>query len=124
MQHNRKLNRLNGHDYSRDHLYFVTSCVKNRVCCFGEIVPQKMHLNEYGKIVENQWHWLGRQYPYVVLHAFVVMPNHINGIIEMKRSDVRTSDQQQQKIKSLLSHFNKSCRVFSGLQNIEPGSQF
>jgi len=42
--------------------------------------------NNYAQIAEKQWHWLGEQYPYVVLHAFVVMPNHIHGIIEINRS--------------------------------------
>jgi len=45
-----------------------------------------MILNEYGLIAEKQWHWLGDQYPYLVLHEFVVMPNHIHGIIEINRS--------------------------------------
>lgn len=45
-------------------------------------------LNEYGKIAEKQWHWLGKQYPYIKLHEFVVMPNHIHGIIEINRSIV------------------------------------
>lgn len=117
----RKPNRMNGYDYSKDNLYFVTSCVQDRVCCFGEIVidndididivgtgrdlslhrdlslqlpssphtPQRMVLNEYGQIAEKQWNWLAGQYPYVVLHAFVVMPNHIHGIIEINRT-VRT----------------------------------
>jgi REP element-mobilizing transposase RayT len=44
-----------------------------------------MILNEYGKIAENQWYWLGKQYAYVVLHEFVVMPNHIHGILEINR---------------------------------------
>jgi hypothetical protein len=43
-------------------------------------------LSEYGKIAEKQWHWLGEQYPYIKLHEFVVMPNHIHGIIEINRS--------------------------------------
>jgi putative transposase len=81
----RKRNRLMGYDYSQDNLYFVTSCVKDRICCFGEIVNQKMVLNEYGLIAEKQWFWLGEQYSYLKLHAFVVMPNHIHGIIEIKR---------------------------------------
>ena len=42
-----------------------------------------MFPNEYGKIAEQQWHWLGEQYLYIVLHSFVVMPNHIHGIIEI-----------------------------------------
>jgi putative transposase len=94
----RKPNRLQGYDYSSDNLYFVTSCVQNRVCCFGEIFPDnpvrphspKIILNEYGEIAEKQWHWLAVQYPYVVLHAFVVMPNHIHGIIEINRNIVGT----------------------------------
>lgn len=68
-------------------------------------------LSEYGKIAEKQWHWLGEQYPYIKLHEFVVMPNHIHGIIEINRSiiDVGTDRDlslhhdlsQHQKIKSL-----------------------
>ncbi|MFA5818139.1 MAG: transposase [Bacteroidales bacterium] len=117
----RKSSRLQGYDYSSDNIYFVTSCVQNRVCCFGEIVgtgrdlslqnmdlslqsstqngeqfvtsfiPQ-MILNEYGTIAEKQWHWLSEQYRYIVLHAFVVMPNHIHGIIEINRSRIISSD--------------------------------
>jgi putative transposase len=112
MIHDRKPNRLRGYDYSKDNLYFITPCVQHRVCCLGEIVNvgtgrdlsniennapslsqhrdpsvrKQMILNEYGQIAEKQWHWLSEQYPYVVLHAFVVMPNHIHGIIEINRS--------------------------------------
>src|SRR3954452_3406667 len=42
-----------------------------------------MMLNKYGKIAQQQWIWLAQQYPYVILHSFVVMPNHIHGIIEI-----------------------------------------
>jgi REP element-mobilizing transposase RayT len=51
-----------------------------------------MVLNDYGLIAEKQWYWLGEQYPYVVLHEFVVMPNHIHGIIEINRSRIISSD--------------------------------
>lgn len=113
----RKPNRLQGYDYSQDNLYFVTSCVQDRICCLGEIKNKQMQLNQYGQIAQQQWHWLGQQYAYIVLHAFVVMPNHIHGIIEINRGVVRTDDTvrtdtvqtgrdlslqlQQQKIKSL-----------------------
>jgi len=86
--HERKPNRLQGYDYSTDNLYFVTSCVHNRICCFGETSEQQMILSEYGKIAEKQWYWLGEQYPYVVLHEFIVMPNHIHGIIEIDRTRI------------------------------------
>jgi len=84
----RKLNRLQGYDYSQDNLYFITSCVKTRVCCFGAISHGEMIQNDYGQIAEKQWHWLCGQYPYVVLHAFVIMTNHVHGIIEINRSRI------------------------------------
>ena len=77
----RKLNRLHGYDYSRDGYYFVTVCAQNRECLFGEIGNGEMILNEYGKIVNNVWQWLGRQYEYVSLDQFIIMPNHMHGII-------------------------------------------
>jgi putative transposase len=99
MKRNRKPNRLGNYNYASDNLYFVTSCVQNRICCFGEIVRTgcdgvgtgrdlslpKMVLNEFGKIAEKQWYWLAEQYPYITSHAFVVMPNHIHGIVEIDR---------------------------------------
>ncbi len=81
----RKRNRLLGFDYSRDNLYFITSCVQDRICCFGSISNGKMHLNEFGQIAHNQFNWLEKQYPYVVMHEFVVMPNHVHAIIEINR---------------------------------------
>ena len=68
-------------------------CVHDWICCFGGIGSKeqgRMVLNEYGKIAERQWFWLGEQYLYVVLHSFVVMPNHIHGIIEICRDRVTT----------------------------------
>jgi len=47
-----------------------------------------MMLNEYGKTAEKYWHWLGKQYPYMILHSLMVMPNHIHGIIEINRSRI------------------------------------
>jgi putative transposase len=83
MKH-RKPNRLSGYDYSADNLYFITSCVHNRICCFGEIHNKEMMLNKFGKIANQQWQWLMVQYSYVISHAFIVMPNHIHLIIEIK----------------------------------------
>src|SRR4051794_22410218 len=91
MQLARKPNRLQGHDYSRNALYFVTSCIQDRVCCFGTVENERLVLNEYRKIAEQQWFWLQRQYPYVVLHSFVVMPNHIQGIIEISDAEADRS---------------------------------
>ena len=98
-------------DYSSDNLYFVTSCTKDKVCCFGEIHDGRMLLNEVGNIAQQQWEWLINKYTYLKSHAFVVMPNHIHGILEINGDLInddcamewtgRDLSLQSQKIKSL-----------------------
>ncbi|MDR0865363.1 MAG: hypothetical protein LBO74_10605 [Candidatus Symbiothrix sp.] len=79
--HHRRSIRLHKYDYSREGLYFITICTLNRECLFGKIVDGKMILNEYGEIVEMVWWNLLNHYSNVELLEFVVMPNHIHGII-------------------------------------------
>jgi REP element-mobilizing transposase RayT len=73
--------RLKGYDYTQPGAYFVTICTHNRECFLGEIVGGIVHLNQYGKIVAETWQWLEQRYPYIELDAWVVMPNHLHGII-------------------------------------------
>jgi len=77
----RKPNRLKGYDYSRYGMYFITMCVRDRIESFGNIHDGNMTLNKYGEIILQQWNWLGHQYNYIKPDAFVVMPNHVHGII-------------------------------------------
>ena len=79
----RKLNRLSGYDYSTPGYYFVTICIKYIECLFGEIVNDKMELNEMGKIVEKCWMDLPNHYMNIELDEFVIMPNHFHGIIRI-----------------------------------------
>ena len=79
----RKLNRLSGYDYSAAGAYFITICVKNMVCTFGEIIKDSMELNELGKIVNHTWVDLPNHYKNIELSEFVIMPNHIHGIIHI-----------------------------------------
>ena len=100
----RKLNRIKGFDYSGTGAYFVTSCVLNRIPCFGQVKDGEMALNELGRIVKKKWEWLSNQYAYVDLGEFVVMPNHVHGIIYINASVGTGRDlslQKTQKIKSL-----------------------
>jgi len=121
---NRKRNRMQGYDYSRDNIYFVTICVQDTICCFGKIVSSlgggrdlplrdalpvqdaiprqnvELILNEYGLIVKDRILWLESQYPYVKIHNHVVMPNHVHILIEINRNRVVEKDI---KIKSLSS---------------------
>jgi len=81
--HHRRSVRLKEYDYSQEGLYFVTICVKNGEYLFGNIIDGEMVLNEYGKIVEKCWLEITQHYPDTILHEFVVMPNHLHGIIEI-----------------------------------------
>ena len=73
--------RLKNYDYSQNGAYFITICTQNRECLFGNIVDDKMRLNEFGEIACDAWKWLGEQYHYVALDSFVIMPNHLHGVI-------------------------------------------
>ncbi|KKR08063.1 MAG: hypothetical protein UT32_C0004G0037 [Parcubacteria group bacterium GW2011_GWC2_39_14] len=79
-----KRTRQLGHDYSAPGLYFVTICIKNKFETLGELLNAEIVLNMNGKIVEKQWLWLGKQYHYVRLDEFVVMPDHFHGIISIE----------------------------------------
>lgn len=79
--HHRRSIRLKGYDYSSPGAYFITICAHRRECLFGEVTDGVMGLNEYGQIVAARWRWLADQYPYVRLDEWVVMPNHMHGIL-------------------------------------------
>ncbi len=86
--HQRKRNRLSEWDYSTPHWYFVTICTQNHRELLGEIVKGKMILNEYGEIVQKQWLWLKEHFEYIELDEFIVMPNHIHGILVITENNV------------------------------------
>ncbi len=73
--------RLPGYDYTQPGAYFVTICVQHRKCLLGTITDGKMQLNEAGQIVIEYLNHIPQHFPSVELDAYVVMPNHIHGII-------------------------------------------
>jgi putative transposase len=81
--HHRRSIRLQGYDYSQAGAYFVTMVTWQRECLFGEVVNGEMHLNNFGEIVAQTWQWLEKQYLYVEMGAWKVMPNHFHGILSI-----------------------------------------
>ncbi len=79
--HHRRSIRLKGYDYSQAGAYFITICTKNRQRLFGEITDGEMILNEMGQIAYNEWLKTPELRPNVSLDVFVIMPNHMHGII-------------------------------------------
>ena len=101
--HHRKLIRLKEYNYALPGEYFVTICTHNHECTLGEILDGEMRLNEIGKIVEKCWKKIPSHFINMELGEFVVMPNHLHGIIII--------NEQVEHIKT---------NIHVGVQNFEP----
>jgi len=74
-------------DYGWNGAYFITICTQNRAHFFGEIVGGNMHVSPLGAIADVLWHEIPNHAPFVELGDFVVMPNHIHGILILDKPD-------------------------------------
>ena len=82
----RKSIRLKEYDYAAIGYYFITICTHLRECLFGEIINEKMVLNRNGKIIHTEWLKTPVIRPNVRLDEFVIMPNHLHGILVIEYS--------------------------------------
>jgi putative transposase len=80
-RHHRRSIRLQGYDYTRPGAYFVTIVTQGRACLFGEVMAGEMRMNDAGRMVQQVWDELALFYEGVQTDAFIVMPNHVHGII-------------------------------------------
>lgn len=64
-------------------MYFVTICTKDKIRYFGEIIDEKIVLNRLGKFAKQCWEDIPKHFPFVKLNEFIIMPNHVHGIIEI-----------------------------------------
>jgi putative transposase len=89
--HNRRSIRLRGYDYSRPGYYFITICIHDRKKrLLGNIINNKFIENDFSGIVRACWNDLPNHYRYIRLDEFIIMPNHIHGIINIcDAADVR-----------------------------------
>ena len=99
--------RLKNYDYSKSGAYFITIVTHNRQCIFGKISDGRMILNDGGKIAQQCWMDIPEHFPHAELDEFVIMPNHIHGIIILNEINNQTfvetnnySSLQMQQIKS------------------------
>lgn len=80
-KHHRRSIRLPGYDYSQAGAYFITLVTHERACLFGEIVDGEVRLSDFGLVADECWRLIPEHFPAVELGAYVVMPNHVHGII-------------------------------------------
>jgi REP element-mobilizing transposase RayT len=88
VKHRRSV-RLPGYDYTTAGLYFVTICTAGRACIFGQVIEGAMDLNPLGAIADEEWRRSALVRREVEIDAFVVMPNHVHGIIRILGPDDR-----------------------------------
>ena len=82
-KHHRRSIRLRGYDYAQAGAYFITIVAQGRECLLGQVVNDEMQLNDAGRMIWDEWQALAHRFPAVELDQFVVMPNHVHGIVRI-----------------------------------------
>ena len=78
--------RLQGYDYAQAGIYFVTICTHRKKCLLGSVANDRVALSALGEIVRECWMRIPEHFPRVKLDAFVVMPNHLHGVLVLHRT--------------------------------------
>ena len=113
--HNRKTIRLKDYDYSKEGMYYITICTNDRDKILGSIIDTKVKLSVYGEIVNKEWLGLERRFRSIKLHAYVIMPNHIHAIIELKSMNKNILGDIIKTYKSMCS---KKCNQLNKVSGI------
>jgi len=79
--------RLSGWDYANNGAYFITICTQNGEHYFGEIINGEMQLSNIGVLADVIWHQIKNRIKHVELGSFVVMPNHMHGILILNKTN-------------------------------------
>ena len=112
---NRQTMRLKSWNYSWEGYYFVTICIQNHKCVLGNIVNGKISLSFIGKIIEYEWLNIPRIFANASLDYWVIMPNHIHGIIIIRRGLIhQTPDRGMMNHAPTQWRLMQQCGVSSG----------
>jgi putative transposase len=80
--------RLPKYDYAQPGAYFVTIVTHHRKCFFGSLRKTLSFLSDIGRIVDGAWREIPAHFPHATVDEYVIMPNHIHGIVNMLHADV------------------------------------
>ena len=105
----RKSLRLPEYDYTSPGAYFITICTDKRRCVFGNIRDGKMHVNPLGQIVAEEWVRINQFFEHATPDQYVVMPNHVHGILILQPS-TNKNKQPCQIIRTFKSQATKRIR--------------
>ena len=124
--HRRKSIRLKDYDYSKKGMYFITICTENRECILGNIeeidsianqdeMPIQMKLNNIGGMIDNIYLELENQIKNIKIHDYVIMPNHLHGIIEIYNSGAKEARADMESAPTL----NEIIQIFKRYTTVE-----
>jgi putative transposase len=120
IRHDRRSMRLGGYDYSEPGEYYVTLCVQDRVRAFGEVENGAMLLSDIGEIASSCWMEIPHHFLNVLLDEFVIMPDHMHGILILTRKDqvgVQYIEPRQENIEPQQDetlHINQYQKIIPG----------
>ncbi len=115
--HKRKSIRLKGYDYSCADLYFITICTKNKEPLFGDIDNAKMIFSDGGNIAQRCWQDIPKHYPETKLYEYIIMPNHVHGIIQITNENVGACPRVQRRVQNFEPFHNKTLQHDSPKNN-------
>lgn len=115
--------RLSGWDYGSNAAYFITICTHNRAHAFGEEIDGQVNLTRLGQAAWDCWHVIPEHFPFVVLDEFVIMPNHVHGIVAIDKppSNMGTRNVETQNFASLRRSVNQFGPQSQNLASIVRG---
>jgi putative transposase len=106
----RRTPRLPGFDYARPGIYFVSTCTHRRRCVLGRVVDGKVYLSKLGRIVEEEWLLTAERWPYVMLDSYVIMPNHVHGLIVIQEHpDSGPARSRRKSLSSIVGAFKAAA---------------
>jgi REP element-mobilizing transposase RayT len=111
--HHRQSMRLKGFDYASPGYYFITICAQNRECFFGNISQGILELNDAGEMIKDGWKNLTQRFNHILLENYVIMPNHLHGIIHIKGS---------QPFQTINDYFKDREKIINNTELINPPS--
>ena len=114
----RRAIRLRGYDYTQQGAYFVTICTWGRLCALGDVVDSEMVLSDAGQLAQAAWQALPQHYPGVRLDAWVIMPNHVHGIIVRWRQARPAGGFETRPYEAVAGSEARAIRAGQGLQDI------
>ncbi|MBI2436477.1 MAG: hypothetical protein HYV41_01900 [Candidatus Magasanikbacteria bacterium] len=109
---NRRQNRMINFDYNSMGYYFVTICTQDRELFFGNVVYDEIILNEMGKIAFDCWNEIPKHFENITLDEFVIMPNHVHGIVVIENNYNQNCD--------VIVGGRHACPLQSSMQNNKP----